>query len=99
MDGSPGRSARQHEAEAAPTADLALDLDVPSVSFHDPLHEEEAQAVASLSRRLTRPVELLEDLLGLASRDADAVVLDFDDDLSPARIEPDRDVPRGARVL
>ena len=70
------RRQRQHQRERAALARLARHLDAPAVRLHDVPHEGEAEAAAlrGVHQAALGAVELLEDLLLLRARDADAVV-------------------------
>src|SRR4051812_34618508 len=68
---------RQHDREHATLAERALHLDATAVRLDDVLGNRQAEARAlHLAREpIVDAIELLEDALVLALRDADAVVL------------------------
>src|SRR5712691_2224823 len=92
---------RHVQREAAALARTALDLHAPAVRLRDVLDERQAHPAAPAALRLTPSdaIELLEDSLGLARRNADALVGDLDG--HPVALDPDRDrnMSALARVL
>ena len=90
----------QREGEGAPLAEAARHGDVPAVLLDDVLHDREPEP-DPLARAAAHLVELLEDVLEILLRDADALVrhrdldrdgvLDrLDEDARAARRELDR---------
>ena len=78
-----------------PSPGCALHLDAAAVRLDDVLHDREPEAAALdvVHQAAADAVELLEDLLLLARRDADAVVAHRDAHLVAARRAPSRRSP------
>src|SRR5690348_7573348 len=79
---------RQRQGERAPLARSAVHVHVPAVSLHDmpDQREPEAAALRLVDQAVLGPIELLEDLLLFAFRDADPEI--GDDDLDPVSGAP-----------
>ena len=73
---------RHRDAEGAPFAEAAVDVDRPALQVDQALHEREAEACASELpvRGRVDLAELVEDDLEIVLRDADAAIDDADGD-------------------
>src|SRR5438105_1598319 len=70
------RRKRQDDRKLASLAGRALDGNLSSMRLNDVLHQRQPQAAAFvlMAERIADPIKLVEDLVLLGARDADAIV-------------------------
>src|SRR5678816_4747992 len=84
---------RDGDGEGAAAAELAVDIDAPAVRFNDMLHQREAESAPATGTRklLVHLIEAAKNVFAFGLREAEAIVLNADEDVARgvARAEVD----------